>query len=60
MQHLKKGLFFTTHSLTSFSQGLIGGIGASLIHLPANIATNYYFDTKRALASGITRCGSST
>ena len=42
------------------TQGLIGGIGASLIHLPANIATNYYFEKKRALASGITRCGNST
>jgi MFS family permease len=42
------------------SQGLIGGIGASLIHLPANIATNYYFEKKRAMASGITRCGNST
>ena len=42
------------------TQGLIGGFGASLIYLPANIATNYYFETKRALASGITRCGNST
>ena len=37
--------------------GLIGGFGASLMYLPANIAPNYYFETNRALALGITRCG---
>ena len=39
------------------TQGLIGGLGASLIDLTANIAPNYYFETNRALALGITRCG---
>ena len=41
------------------TQGLMGGIGASLMHLTANVAPNYYFETKRALACGITRCGNS-
>ena len=39
------------------TQGLIGGFGASMIYLPASIATNYYFDKRRSLANGITRCG---
>ena len=37
--------------------GVIGGFGASLILLPACIATNYYFESKRSLASGIGRIG---
>ena len=39
------------------TQGLIGGFGASMIYLPASIATNYYFEKRRSLANGITRCG---
>ena len=38
--------------------GVIGGFGASLVFLPANIAIGYYFENKRALATGITQCGS--
>ena len=38
--------------------GVIGGFGASLVFLPANIAISYYFENKRALATGITHCGS--
>ena len=39
------------------TQGLIGGFGASMIYLPASVATNYYFEKRRSLANGITRCG---
>ena len=45
--------------ILTLTYGFIGGFGASLIHLTANIATNYYFETKRALASGISKCGNS-
>ena len=38
--------------------GVIGGIGSGLISLPAKIAIGYYFETKRALATGISECGS--
>ena len=38
--------------------GIIGGIGSGLISLPAKIAIGYYFETKRALATGISECGS--
>ena len=38
--------------------GVIGGVGASLVFIPANIAIGYYFENKRALATGITHCGS--
>jgi MFS family permease len=38
--------------------GVIGGIGTGLLTLPANIAIGYYFESKRALATGITHCGS--
>jgi len=37
--------------------GIIGGIGSGLISLPAKIAIGYYFETKRALATGIAECG---
>jgi MFS family permease len=38
--------------------GVIGGFGASLVFIPANIAIGYYFENKRALATGIAHCGS--
>merc|ERR1712223_2255795 len=38
--------------------GAIGGLGEGAINLPANIAVGYYFETKRALATGISQCGS--
>ena len=33
--------------------GLIGGFGLGLIYLPATVAVGYYFESKRALATGI-------
>ena len=38
--------------------GIVGGLGAGMISLPANIAIGYYFESKRALATGISMCGS--
>ena len=45
-------------SIFIITVGVIGGFGASLVFLPANIAIGYYFENKRALATGITHCGS--
>jgi MFS family permease len=38
--------------------GVIGGLGLGLIYLPSVIAVGYYFESKRALATGISVCGS--
>ncbi|KAL7294650.1 hypothetical protein TKK_0011953 [Trichogramma kaykai] len=38
--------------------GIIGGIGAGLIYVPAVITTGFYFEKWRALATGISVCGS--
>lgn len=40
------------------SYGVIGGIGFSLIYIPAVIVVGYYFERWRALATGIAMCGS--
>ena len=37
---------------------LLGGFGLGLIYLPAVVAVGYYFESKRALATGISVCGS--
>ena len=34
--------------------GVIGGFGVGLIYLPAVVAVGYYFESKRALATGNT------
>ena len=38
--------------------GVLGGLGLGLIYLPAVVAVGYYFESKRALATGISVCGS--
>ncbi|XP_023213095.1 uncharacterized protein LOC111615885, partial [Centruroides sculpturatus] len=38
--------------------GLLGGIGFGFIFLPAIVTVGFYFDQKRALATGIAVCGS--
>ena len=43
--------------LLTMTLGFIGGVGGGLIYLPANVAINYYFEKKRALASGISQAG---
>ena len=37
--------------------GICSGIGIGLIMLPVSVACNYYFDKKRALATGISKTG---
>ena len=39
--------------------GICSGIGISLIMLPISVGCNYYFDKKLALATGISKAGSS-
>ncbi|XP_033228511.1 monocarboxylate transporter 10-like isoform X2 [Belonocnema kinseyi] len=41
-----------------FTYGILGGIGAGLIYVPAVITTGFYFERWRALATGIAVCGS--
>ena len=38
--------------------GVIGGIGFGLIYLPAIVSVGYYFEKRRAFATGIAVCGS--
>uniref|UniRef100_A0A5S6QQN6 MFS domain-containing protein n=1 Tax=Trichuris muris TaxID=70415 RepID=A0A5S6QQN6_TRIMR len=38
--------------------GLIGGIGAGLTYIPAVVFVGYYFERKRAIATGIAMAGS--
>jgi len=38
--------------------GICGGIGFGLIYLPAIVSVGYYFEKRRALATGIAVCGS--
>lgn len=38
--------------------GIIGGIGLGLIYLPAIVIIGYWFERKRAFATGIALCGS--
>ena len=38
--------------------GVCGGIGFGLIYLPAIVSVGYYFEKRRALATGIAVCGS--
>ena len=38
--------------------GIVGGIGASFVFAPSTVVTSYYFESKRAIASGISMAGS--
>jgi len=38
--------------------GCLGGFGLGLIYLPAIVSVGFYFESKRALATGISVCGS--
>ena len=38
--------------------GVIGGFGLGLVYLPAVVMVSYYFEKRRALATGISVCGS--
>ena len=38
--------------------GVMGGFGLGLIYLPAIVSVGFYFEKRRALATGISVCGS--
>jgi len=38
--------------------GVVGGVGFGMIYVPAVIAVGFYFEKRRALATGIAICGS--
>lgn len=48
----------TSVAFLYITYGLIGGIGFSMIYIPAVITVGYYFERWRALATGIAMCGS--
>lgn len=51
--------YFATNVLTLyFTFGLVGGIGFGFVFLPAIVTVGYYFESKRAFATGIAVCGS--
>ncbi|XP_060073577.1 monocarboxylate transporter 12-B-like [Ylistrum balloti] len=56
------GLFLSTFSpnldVMILLYGVVGGCGFGLIYLPAIVMVGYYFDKKRAFATGIAVCGS--
>lgn len=56
------GLFLSTFSPTLevmiLLYGVVGGCGFGLIYLPAIVMVGYYFDRRRAFATGIAVCGS--
>ncbi|KAB7502770.1 Monocarboxylate transporter 12, partial [Armadillidium nasatum] len=51
-------VFATSVPYLMVTQGCIAGFGFGLIYLPAVVAVGYYFESKRALATGIAVCGS--
>ncbi|XP_042208468.1 monocarboxylate transporter 14-like isoform X2 [Homarus americanus] len=50
--------FATSIYFLQFTFGVMGGVGFGLIYVPAVIATGFYFEKRRALATGIAVCGS--
>ncbi|XP_068226998.1 monocarboxylate transporter 14-like isoform X2 [Palaemon carinicauda] len=50
--------YATSIYFLQISFGIIGGTGFGFIYVPAVIATGFYFEKRRALATGIAVCGS--
>ncbi|CAG0889080.1 unnamed protein product [Darwinula stevensoni] len=48
----------TSIDLLMVTYGVLGGLGFGLIYLPGIVAVSNWFDTRRALATGIAICGS--
>ena len=38
--------------------GILGGFGLGMVYLPAVVSCGYYFEKRRALATGVAVCGS--
>ena len=41
-----------------FSYSIVGGVGFGMIYLPSIVSVGYWFDRRRALATGAVLCGS--
>lgn len=50
--------FATSVTYLYLSYGVLGGIGFCFIYMPSVITVGYYFERWRALATGISLCGS--
>ena len=50
--------FSNSVTMLMITYGVVGGIGFGLIYLPAIVSVGYYFEKKRAFATGIAVCGS--
>ena len=55
---LAVSIFATSVEFLYVTVGIIGGIGFGLVYVPAVIVVGFYFEKKRALATGIAVCGS--
>lgn len=50
--------FSNSVEVLMLTYGVMGGFGLGMIYLPAIVSVGYYFEKKRALATGIAVCGS--
>ncbi|ESP02007.1 hypothetical protein LOTGIDRAFT_92504, partial [Lottia gigantea] len=48
----------TSIEMLIITYGLFGGIGFGMIYLPSIVTVGYWFETKRAFATGLVVCGS--
>ena len=55
---LALSIFATSVEYLYVTVGIIGGIGFGLVYVPSVIFVGFYFEKKRALATGIAVCGS--
>ncbi|KAL8616129.1 hypothetical protein ACOMHN_066616 [Nucella lapillus] len=51
-------VFAPTVEILIVTYGIIGGFGFGMMYLPAIVIVGYYFERRRALATGIAVCGS--
>ncbi|KAJ8316294.1 hypothetical protein KUTeg_006308 [Tegillarca granosa] len=52
------GSYADSVNILLVTYGVMGGFGFGLIYLPSIVSVGYYFEKKRALATGIAVCGS--
>ncbi|XP_041373528.1 monocarboxylate transporter 14-like [Gigantopelta aegis] len=51
-------MFSPSIDILILTYGIMGGFGLGMIYLPSIVMAGYYFEKKRALATGIAVCGS--
>ncbi|CAC5388566.1 Monocarboxylate transporter 13,Monocarboxylate transporter 14,Monocarboxylate transporter 3 [Mytilus coruscus] len=52
------GSFAPNLNILILTYGVLGGLGFGLIYLPSIVTVGFYFEKRRALATGIAMCGS--